>query len=72
WSAGQKVDSLVMLGDADDAFKMSDFSLESINAIAPSSNQLTLKDFGLMQWQTPKTLVKAIPSLGNLTLKQVP
>ena len=72
WSAGQKVDSLVMLGDADDAFKMSDLSLKSINAIAPSSNQLTLKDFGLMQWQTPKTLVKAIPSLGNLTLKQVP
>lgn len=72
WSAGQKVDSVVMLGDADDAFKMSDFSLKSLNAIAPSSNQLTLKDFGLMQWQTPKTLVKAIPSLGNLTLKQVP
>ena len=72
WSAGQKVDSLVMLGDADDAFKMSDFSLKSINAIAPSANKLTLKDFGLIQWQTPKTLVKAIPSLGNLTLKQVP
>lgn len=72
WSAGQKVDSVVMLGDADDAFKMSDFNLKSLNAIAPSSNQLTLKDFGLIQWQTPKTLVKAIPSLGNLTLKQVP
>ncbi|MHC5819249.1 MAG: hypothetical protein ACYT04_26060 [Nostoc sp.] len=72
WSAGQKVDSILMLGDADDAFKMSDLSLKSINAIAPSSNQLTLKDFGLMQWQTLKTLVKAIPSLGNLTLKQVP
>jgi hypothetical protein len=72
WSAGQKVDSVVMLGDTDDAFGMSNFSLESINLLIPTTNKLTLKDFGLMQWQTPKTLVKAIPSLGNLTLKQVP
>ena len=25
-----------------------------------------------MQWQTPNTLVKAIPSLGNLDINQVP
>lgn len=73
WSAGQKVSSVVMLGDADDAFGMSSFSLKSISAIAPpNNNKLTLKDFGLMQWQTPNSLVKAIPSLGNLSLRQVP
>ncbi|MBG1263162.1 hypothetical protein [Nostoc commune] len=72
WSAGQKVDSVVMLGDADDAFKMSSLSLKSISSIAPSNNKLTLKDFGLMQWQTPASLVKAIPSLGNLSIRQVP
>ena len=72
WSAGQKVDSIVMLGDADDAFKMSKLSLKSINAMGATTKRLTLKDFGLMQWQTPKSLVKAIPSLGNLNLKRVP
>lgn len=72
WSAGQKVDSIVMLGDADDAFKMSNLSLKWISAIAPTNTKLTLKDFGMMQWQTPKSLVKAVPSLGNLDIKQVP
>jgi len=77
WTAGQKVDSVVMLGDADDAFKMSDLNLKTIGAHAlpaatPKTTELTLKDFGLMQWQTPKSLVKAIPSLGNLNLKRVP
>ncbi|RCJ42796.1 hypothetical protein A6769_36720 [Nostoc punctiforme NIES-2108] len=72
WSAGQKVDSVVMLGDADDAFKMSNFSLKSISALVVPTKELTLKDFGLMQWQTPASLVKAIPNLGNLSVKQVP
>jgi hypothetical protein len=71
WSAGQKVDSIVMLGDADDAFKMSNFSLKSIGVIAPIKTKLTLKDFGLMKWQTPKSLVKAIPRLGNFNVDQV-
>ncbi|MHC5928817.1 hypothetical protein [Nostoc sp.] len=30
----------------------------------------TLKDFGLIQWQTPKTLVKAMPELSNLRIEQ--
>jgi hypothetical protein len=72
WSAGQKSDSVVMLGDADDAFGMSNFSLKSINAIAPFNQKLTLKDLGLMQWQTPASLVKAIPRLGNLSVNSVP
>jgi len=72
WSAGQKTDSIVMLGDADDAFKMSDLTLNSIAQITPTSEKLTLRDFGLMQWQTPKSLVKAIPELGNLSVNQVP
>ncbi|WP_341531429.1 hypothetical protein WKK05_37610 (plasmid) [Nostoc sp. UHCC 0302] len=72
WKALQKVSSVVMLGDSDDAFKMSSFSLKSISALAPQTKKLTLKDFGLMQWQTPASLVKAIPGLGNLSLRQVP
>ncbi|WDD36796.1 hypothetical protein PQG02_33640 (plasmid) [Nostoc sp. UHCC 0926] len=76
WTAGQKVDSVVMLGDADDAFKMSDLSLKAIDTVAlpttATTTKPTLKDFGLMQWQTPKTLVKAMPELSNLSLSEVP
>jgi hypothetical protein len=76
WTAGQKVDSVVMLGDVDDAFKMSDLSLKTIGAVAlpttATTTKPTLKDFGLMQWQTPKTLVKAMPELSNLSLSEVP
>lgn len=78
WTAGQKVDSVVMLGDADDAFKMSALSLKTIDAVAMpvttpvGTTKPTLKDFGLMQWQTPKTLVKAMPELGRVNLSKVP
>ncbi|MBD2511437.1 hypothetical protein A6V25_24175 [Nostoc sp. ATCC 53789] len=76
WTAGQKVDSVVMLGDADDAFKMSALSLKSIGTVAlpttATTTKPTLKDFGLMQWQTPKTLVKAMPELGRVNLSKVP
>lgn len=76
WTAGQKVDSVVMLGDADDAFKMSALSLKAIDTVAlpttGTTTKPTLKNFGLMQWQTPKTLVKAMPELSNLSLSEVP
>ncbi len=72
WTAGQSIDSVIMLGDVDDAFQMSAFSLKTISVIVPLGPKLTLKDLGLMQWQTPNTLVKAIPSLGNLDINQVP
>lgn len=76
WTAGQKVDSVVMLGDADDAFKMSALSLKDIGTLAlpttATTTKPTLKDFGLLQWQTPKTLVKAMPELSNLSLSEVP
>lgn len=72
WSAGQQVDSIVMLGDVEDAFRLDSFTLNQISAITPANSaKLTLKDFGLMEWQTPKSLVKAIPSLGNLNVNQV-
>ena len=71
WSAGQKPDSIVMLGDVEDAFKISSLSLKNIQTIISSVPVLTLKDFGLMQWQTPASLVKAIPTLGSLDVSQV-
>ncbi|MBD2415982.1 hypothetical protein FACHB389_31445 [Nostoc calcicola FACHB-389] len=75
WNAGQKSDSVVMLGDADDAFKFGDFTLDDIVKIAPKNNgeekDPTLKDVGFMEWQTTASLVKAIPSLGNLRVSEV-
>lgn len=75
WNAGQKLDSVVMLGDADDAFRFGDLTLDKIAKIALKSNgkdkDPTLLDVGFIQWQTTASLVKAIPTLGNLQLTQV-
>jgi len=75
WNSGQKSDSVVMLGDADDAFRFGDLTLEEIAKIALKSNgkdkDPTLLDVGFIQWQTTASLVKAIPTLGNLQVTQV-
>ncbi|MBD2451152.1 hypothetical protein H6G76_29285 [Nostoc sp. FACHB-152] len=75
WDAGQKSDSVVMLGDADDAFSLGNFTLAGIRKVALSNpvanSQPTLKDLGFMKWQTTQSLVKAIPRLGRLRVNQV-
>jgi hypothetical protein len=75
WDAGQKSDSVAMLGDADDAFSLGNFTLAGIKKVAlpnPSTpKQPTLKDVGFMKWQTTQSLVKAIPRLGRLQVNQL-
>ncbi|MCC5641021.1 hypothetical protein LC593_35380 [Nostoc sp. CHAB 5844] len=75
WKAGQKSDSVVMLGDTDDAFKIGNFTLKDIAGVAlPSlstSKQPSLKDVGFVKWQNTQSLVKAIPQLGRLRANQV-
>lgn len=75
WQAGQKSDSVIMLGDADDAFKLGNFTLSGISKVTlPKASTLkppTLKDVGFMKWQTTQSLVKAIPRLGRLQVSQV-
>ncbi|WP_237997205.1 hypothetical protein [Nostoc sp. UHCC 0870] len=70
WNAGQKSDSVIMLGDADDEFRFADFTLDAIGKITSNENS-TLKDVGFVKWQTTASLVKAIPSLGNLKVNRV-
>ena len=70
WVAGQSLDSIVKLGDIDEAFKISSLSLKDISQTVGIQGS-TLKDFGLMQWQTPQSLVKAIPHLGQLRANKV-
>lgn len=61
-----------MLGDIDEfyleAFKLNDIS--GLTGLAMDS--LNLNDFGLTKWQTPSSLVKAIPQLGDLSISSVP
>ncbi|BAT56999.1 unknown protein (plasmid) [Nostoc sp. NIES-3756] len=72
WSAGQNIDSVVMLGDVDEAFAQSEFTLDDIFSRGFSQNSLTtLKDFGLIKWQTIGSLVKAIPNLKNLNVERI-
>jgi hypothetical protein len=72
WSAGQTPDQFVMLGDVQDAFHLEAFSLKDISDLTALGMQnLNLDDLGLTRWQTPSSLVKAIPELGSLNLSQV-
>jgi hypothetical protein len=75
WNAGQKSDSVVMLGDVDDEFGLGDFTLDDIDKISNPTNsqekEPTLKDVGFVKWQTTQSLVKAIPSLGDLQVSEV-
>ncbi len=71
WNAGQKLESVVMLGDIEDAFKSSILSLKKISSIVSYPSNLSLKDFGIVKWQTLESLLKAIPSLGSLNVSQV-
>jgi hypothetical protein len=61
-----------MLGDVQDAFHLEAFSLKDISDLTALGMQnLNLDDLGLTRWQTPSSLVKAIPELGSLNLSQV-
>ncbi|MBW4434324.1 MAG: hypothetical protein KME28_22065 [Pelatocladus maniniholoensis HA4357-MV3] len=71
WLAGQNLEEIIKLGDIEDAFEIGDLSLKNISTLVPIEKKLTLSAFGLMKWQTVESLVKAIPSLGDLNVTQV-
>lgn len=72
WKAGQTPDQVIMLGDVQDAFHLEQFNLNQISALSHLAiDSLNLNDFGLSQWQTPKSLVEAIPALADLPLNRV-
>jgi len=72
WQAGQSPASLTMLGDVADAFHLEAFNLQDISGLTGTAlKNLNLSDLGLSHWQTPASLVEAIPQLGNLSLSQV-
>ncbi|AFZ01682.1 hypothetical protein [Calothrix sp. PCC 6303] len=72
WKAGQKPDSLTMLGDFQDSFKLQKLSLTDISQIANLDlEKISLDDFGVIKLQTLDTLVKAIPELKDFPISQV-
>ncbi|BAY59855.1 hypothetical protein NIES2135_67320 (plasmid) [Leptolyngbya boryana NIES-2135] len=72
WSAGQTPDQFVMLGDVQDAFHLEKFNLQQISQLSQNAiDTLNLNDFGMSQWQTPKSLVEAIPAIAELPLNQI-
>ncbi len=72
WATGQSAAQLTMLGDVESSFHLGAFSLSDISELTGNPIQnLKLNDLGLTQSQTPASLVKAIPDLGNLNLTQV-
>ncbi|OWY65337.1 hypothetical protein B7486_42385 [cyanobacterium TDX16] len=72
WQAGTTVDRILMLGDVQEAFGLNAFNLkDTSNLTGLAIQNLNLNDFGLLRWQTPKSLLKAIPQLGNLPIEQI-
>ncbi|MEG3437877.1 hypothetical protein V0288_12185 [Pannus brasiliensis CCIBt3594] len=72
WDAGDRITSILMLGDLAEATDLPSRSLQSIlDRVGLSPGSLSLADFGAIDKQTLKTLVKAIPDLADLSLGDV-
>jgi len=73
WQAGDAVASFLMLGDVQAAFRLAEFSLQNIaERTGITMTNFPLSELGVMQKQTLKTLVEAIPGLADLTVNDIP
>jgi hypothetical protein len=72
WNAGDDLTSILRLGDLAEATNLPTRSLESIlEAVGLSAVTFSLADFGVVENQTLKTLVDAVPNLADLSLGEV-
>lgn len=72
WSAGQSPTNYLSLGDFSDSFQLQNFDIDAISQITGLNLENTsLDNFGLMQFQTLESLVKAIPTLKDVPIKDV-
>lgn len=72
WQAGDKPAKFIMLGDVASAFGLEQFTLEQISKLTGIPlERYNLGDFKTIEWQTAKSLVKAIPNLENTLLADV-
>lgn len=72
WQAGDAVASFLMLGDVQEAFRLAEFSLQNIaERTGLAMANVALSELGVMQKQTLKTLVQAIPGLADLPVNDI-
>ena len=72
WTAGQTADTYMMLGDFGSSFGLQEFSIKNIGDILGLDlSRISLKDYGLVSYQTAGTLVEAIPGLENVPIRKV-
>lgn len=73
WQPGQTPDQFLRLGTFYDAFDLQLFSMEQIAELASLDvTSLSLADISLIQSQTLREVVAAIPDLGNWQVYQLP
>lgn len=73
WQQGQTIDTIIQLGDISEGFGVENFTLNAIQRLVNINfNQLSLKDFGIIQFQTIGSLVQAIPNLNKRKVRTVP
>lgn len=83
WSAGQRLNQVMTLGDFQDSFNLEGLNLLAVNraigrsldgssgTTAENATPLMLSDFKLMQHQTVGSIVKAIPDLNQKLVAEV-
>lgn len=73
WSENTPLDQVLMLGDTQDAFGLQTFNLNTMAQYAGLNlDNISLSNFPLVAQQTLRSLVAAIPQLGQRTLEEVP
>ena len=73
WQKGQTLDTIIQLGDISKGFGVDTFTLNEIKSLVNIDfNQLSLNDFGIIQFQTIGSLFSAIPNLKNKKIKTIP
>lgn len=72
WSAGQKLEDVLTLGDFQNSFRLQDLNLYAIAlATQTSPKSIPLKQFRLLQQQTLAALVNAIPELDQHPVSEI-
>ena len=73
WKKGQTLDTIIQLGDISEGFGVETFTLNEIKSLVNLNfNQFSLKDFGIIQFQTISSLFDAIPNLKNKKINTIP
>lgn len=72
WIAGQTPEQFLKLGDFQSSFKLQNFDLNKIaQVVGLDLNNTTLERVEIMNFQNLESLIKAIPSLGQMPIQEI-